>query len=207
MAFQIRINPAALHAAANREKVIAETVHEAAAKLSMLSAKLGDAWDGGASEAAIDSLHQIRSGANNVGEGADSGAERISSIANAFAALDGGTGVGSIKPLPTGLIPMPPINPFTLVVSDSLRIVPDQVREIGAECRIVSDTLMQSAMELTELVSNLASDWEGASYNRFADDTAQLVAAFREAAQGLEEYANEIITAATRYEELDASLA
>lgn len=211
MAFQIRITPAALHAAAQRQRTVVETVAETSGILSSLAIELGEAWEGSASILAMNALDELRNAAGNIGDSTGSSAERLTSVAQAFEAMDDGNPVAVavlwdrdrfIKVLGC---PMPRPE-FPLMVVDNLRIVPDQVRSVATKCKQVSDTYAETAGELNNLVSDLSKDWEGKAYNRFAEETAELASAFKRLANALDEFADRIRIMANRYEELDNSL-
>lgn len=211
MAFQIRITPAALHAAAQRQRTVAETVAETSGILTSLAAELGEAWEGSASIQALNALDELRSVAGNIGDGAGNSAERLMGVAQAFEALDEG-GPVSVAVLWDRdrfikLVGCPMPKPqFPLMVIDNLRIVPEQVRAVAAKCKQVSDTYAETAAELNNMISELGKDWEGKAYNRFAEETGELASAFKRLSNAVDEFADRIRMMATRYEELDNSL-
>lgn len=211
MAFQIRIAPAALHAAAQRQRTIVETVAETAGTLATLATELGEAWEGSASIQALNALDELRTAVGNVSDGAGSSAERLIGVAQVFEALDDG-GPASVAVLWDRdrflkIVGCPTPRPqFPLMVVDNLRIIPEQVRAVAVKCNQVSDTYAETATELNNIVSELGKDWEGKAYNRYAEETGELSSAFKRLSNALDEFADRIKIMATRYEELDNSL-
>lgn len=217
MANVIRISPNALRASADRHMTVTATVDEATARISNLVNELNAAWDGGASNEALETLRSIREDIADIGQGTSGSANRLKSIAEAFEALDesgnggiGGAIIGVVEPIlaKVSKLIVPVVRPaFNWFVPAALRIVPDEVRQVAAQCRQVADELRATAQQLNEMVQSLASEWEGKSYNRFAADTRDMVVAFRNASERLDDLADTIAKAADRYEALDNSLA
>lgn len=215
MANMIRISPNALRAAAERHLTVTAAVDEATARLANLVTELNAAWDGGASNDALDNMREIREDIADIAKGTSGHADRLKRIAEAFEALDESSGNPTIMPLNlvgriASLIPIGPdgiLRPFNWFLHNSLRIVPDEVRNVANQCRHVSDELMETAMKLTADVDALSSDWEGRSYERFAADSRDMITAFKNCASRLVKLAETLNNAADRYEALDNSLA
>lgn len=209
MAFQIRISPAAVRAAAQRNHAIAEIIENTASELSALAAELGDSWDGGASIQTIDSLQEIRAAVGRVADGVHDSAEMLNGVAEAFESLDGGSAafsaVGIIKPRYMVGCPAPrPV--FALGVNESLRIMPEQVRIVAHKLRERAEMFAKTGNDYRATISALANDWEGNAYVRFADAATELAGAFPQIVELLDELSSQIITIANRYEELDEAL-
>ena len=211
MAFQIRISPEVLRAAAERERAVADAVSNARERLGNMYSDLNAAWDGGASDMALNALKTLREGANQIGEGVNEGAEKLNSIAAAFEALDNeGTiptiavRMGSLA----GLIKTLPVIPAAWIIGlkGELRIIPDEVREIAQRSRVLADEMEQTAQELRSILKNLENSWEGRSYSKFAEDTYEQINAFLRFAEQLNEVGDQLHRTAARYEELDNTL-
>ena len=209
MAFQIRIAPAALHAAANRCHSIAEKAAEGASELASLGAELADGWDGSASGQALDALQEIRKAVDGLAEATHGGAKKLEGVAQAFEALDGGgSPVFAVDVSRLHIMvgcPMPTPQ-FVLNVVDNLRIIPDQVRAVADRLVQVSERFVQTGAMLNQTVDSLGGDWEGRAYTRFTEDMVELVDSYRQVSMKIDDYANRIRMIADRYEELDETL-
>lgn len=208
MAFQIRISPDALRAAAERQKSVLSTIDETKSKMTAMISMLNQAWDGGASSQAIGTLEELRNLAGNLGEGANGGANKLESIAQAFEALDDGEDSPFVAvrfdDRITQLVGCPAPRPnFPLVFSGSLRIVPDQVRNVATQCKQLTEVYVGIVDELRNSLNTLEGEWEGKSFLKFANECEELIKAFKRMANVLEEFADRIRTVATRYEEID----
>lgn len=208
MALQIRIVPVALHEAAQRQKSIIQTMSEASDQLGALAAELGDAWEGSASVQALNSLDDLRKAAGDIYEAGSDSHEKLSQIAKAFESVDDGDTIG-IRVLPYDnrmkVLTLLPSN-FPFMISDNLRIVPDQVRSVAEECKKLAETYRQLSADTLAMLSDLEKNWEGNSYNRFADQTNDISEAFQKLGDSLQEFAERITLIANRYEELDNML-
>lgn len=215
MAYQIRISPNALRASAERALTVTAAVDDATAVISQLVTELNAAWDGGASQQALEDLRRIRENIADIGQGTNGTAQKLKEVAEVFEKLDDAIAGPVAVPMHPQIINMVGaimkkpiwIDQLNWFVANTLRIVPDEVRQVSVKCRQVSDELQGTAMQLSEMVDNLAGEWEGKSYNRFASDTKEMVAGFKRSAESLEAFANTIAKAADRYEALDNSLA
>ena len=209
MAFQIRISPDGVRTVAQRQYAIAEEASNAASQLSGLAAELGDAWDGSASDQVITSLHEIRKTAENLSDGVRGSAEKLTGVAQAFETFDGGGSpfsISAIKILPMVGCPAP-IPQLTFSVAGSLRIVPEQVRGVATEITHVAEIYAEAGQDISRSIGQLSNEWEGNAYNSYATEAEELVNSFKQIVNILDEYAGRISDIATRYEELDASLA
>lgn len=209
MAFQIRISPEVLRAAADRHRAVADAVSNAREKLGNMYSDLNAAWDGGASNMALNTLQQFRDAAAQLGEGTNEGAEKLSSIAAAFEALDN---EGAIAPIAivrkmgnlAALIGIPP--KWLIGLKGELRIIPDEVRVIGERSRALADEMEQTAHELRATLKTLENSWEGRAYSKFAEETYETINGFLKFADHLNEFGSELHRTAARYEELDNTL-
>lgn len=212
MAYQIRISPNALRAAAERHLTVTAAVDEATARLSNLVTALNAAWDGGASNEALSTMREIREAIANISEGTAGHADKLKRIAEAFEALDesgtpSGIAIMTDFTLPPLVGPGGMLRKFNWFLQNTLRIVPDEVRQVADQCRHISNELQETAHKLKADVDGLAADWEGRSYDRFAAQSHEMIAAFRHGAERLDQFADTIARAADRYEALDNSLA
>lgn len=210
MAFQIRISPEVLRAAAERERAVAEAVISAKEKLGSMYSDLNAAWDGGASNMALNSLQTLRDGASQIADGVGDGAEKLNGIAAAFEALDNeGTlpGIAVMRPLDGALRILPGI-PIKWIIGlkGELRIIPDEVRVVANRSRALADEMEQTAQELRAILKTLEDSWEGRAYSKFAEDTYEQINAFLRMAEQLNEFGDELHKTAVRYEELDNTL-
>ncbi|MGM9603388.1 MAG: WXG100 family type VII secretion target [Faecousia sp.] len=204
----IRISPDALRAAAERQRNILSAVDETKTKMTSMTSELDQAWNGGASVQAIHTLQDLRKAADSIFDGLQDGASMLDGIAQAFEALDDGENSPLIAirlddrfnqrlgcPAPGPI--------FSLAFSGQLRIEPDQVRDVAAQCNQIAEEYVGKANELQNSLSTLESDWQGKSFTRFANMSTKLIGAFKEISEALNEFANKIRNAANRYEEID----
>lgn len=208
MAFQIRISPVAVRIVAQRHRAIAESIENTASEFSALVSELEDSWDGGASFQAIESLQNIRAAAGRVANGVSDSADMLTGVARAFESVDDGEismAYGVIKPIHMVGCPAPgPM--FSLGINESLRIVPEQVRNVAHKLRERAEIFTGIGNDYRATISDLSNNWEGNAYIRFADAAMELTEAFPQIAELLDELAERIITIANRYEELDEAL-
>lgn len=209
MSFQIRITPAALYAAAERQKAIVNKISENTDLLSKLSSELESCWEGSTSIQALDSLGQIRREAKSLEEFAARSAERLTYVARAFESIDedGGSVWTAVQAKFDHLRPLIGIlrPQFHLVVSDQLRIIPEQVRTVAYQIAEVGVAFADASAEMTEMANGLAQDWEGKSYDRFVNEAEDVINAIKNMAEAIEELSERIGKVADRYEELDSA--
>lgn len=209
MAFQIRISPDGVRAVSQHQYTIAEEASNAASKLSGLTAELGDAWDGGASGQVIASLHEICKIAENIIDGVRCSAEKLTGVAQAFETFDGGGSpflISAINKLPMVGCPAP-MPQLTFGIAGGLRIVPEQVRGVAVGIKHVAEIYAEAGHNISSSIDQLSNEWEGNAYSSYAMEAEELVNSFEQMVNTLDEYAGRIGEMATRYEELDASLA
>lgn len=206
----IRIDPAALHAAADRHRKVYNTVEEVAARMDSMASQLNSVWDGGASEQAISELKEIRASVKRIAAGNEESAGFLDGVAQAFEALDAGNGgISAIRMVVKGIADLAcprPIIALILGLRGVLRIEPDGVREVAAQGRSVADILMSTCDELRSSTDALMANWEGNSARKFQAETEDMIQAFLRVAEAMNEYSDSLISAANRYEELDNSL-
>lgn len=213
MALQIRINPAALRAAAERQRVVYETAQTAKATLGSMYNKLDDAWDGGASATALNDVEELRGYASQMGDGVNESADKLVTIAEAFENLEFDLNpnkwvISPIRPIWNAVFGanLPPLGAM-LALRGSLRIIPDAVREVASMADSLAKEYEEAAAEMKKMISTLENSWEGRAFTRFQNDTQEMVIAYRSFAEKLMDFADELRMAANRYEELDNSLA
>lgn len=209
MSFQIRIVPEELRAAAERERNIQKAVEEIKAKMTNQVRSLDQAWDGGASRAAISNLESIKNRMDDLLQGLYSGARMLDGVANAFEALDDNPEAPespfvalphfSIRDFVIGC----PKPDFSIVLNGRLRIIPERVREIGRECKQIAEMSLKEASALQASLNTLAENWEGNSFRKYADESEDLMAAFKNMANSMDEFGDKITLIANRYEDLD----
>ena len=100
MSFQIRINPQALRAAAQRRAQVQEATRECTAQLENMRNRLNAAWDGGASNQALESMDDIIESVKSLAEGTDVTANVLQAIASMFEELDETLSAGSAVAVP-----------------------------------------------------------------------------------------------------------
>ena len=209
MAFQIRITPGAVRAAAQEYHRLSEVTEETTVRLSALSAELADGWEGGSSRQVLDAFQELRTISKHISHALEGSTFKLQHTADAFEALD-----GNASPMmaarswdAVSLMRRPlPLRDLMLGVSDMLRIVPDQVRSVAAKMEDISGLFRQSCEEIRRRTVELSNDWEGNAFNRFALEMDEISDAFLQLSDGSEELARVINEVAARYEALDDSL-
>lgn len=205
----ILIDPVALHAAAQQHRKVADTVEHVVDMMGDMCGQLNASWDGGASEQAYAELKRMAHQIADIGRAPHVASGFLTSVADAFEALDAGGGIsGAIGVMPMGLASaVAPIAQIVLGLRGNvLRIDPDGVRVVAARGMEASEILSQAAAELQSSSKQLLSRWEGNSARKFAESSEDMVRGLFRAADCVEEFSNDLIKAASRYEELDNSL-
>lgn len=208
MSFQIRINPQALRAAAQRRAQVQEATRECTAQLENMRNRLNAAWDGGASNQALESMDDIIESVKSLAEGTDVTANVLQAIASMFEELDETLSAGSAVAVPVYAkrIACPILPGFILRLSGNLRIIPDEVRESADMGREVSKRFTEAADEIWSQVQSLEDVWEGKSFNKFYDESKELVNGFKELSDAVDSLCTKLYVAAERYEEIDNAL-
>ena len=206
MAIQIRVSPDGLRAAAERQRTIANMVQEINGRMGNLSSALNAAWDGSASQQALGAMVELRDATQAIAECIESGATKLNDLAQAFEFLDEGKS-GAIPivakldlkqfPMLTGTLR--DILNFTGVV----RIVPDEVRAVAGNLEDVCAEIVDALGRLRQNADALAGEWEGRAYQKYQVETEELAAGMKQVVKSVEEFADRIRFAATRYEEID----
>ena len=209
----IRIDLEAVMATAQRNAMVSNVVEDTVGKMDALIARLNEVWDGGASEQALDAFRELRQKATKLGEANNENNDLIMKFADAFRALDEAVPIGIkipisgvISDLPNLIIGRGWLPKLILPLIQSVRIIPEEVREVAAQVQDIGRIYGDTAMELRDRKNDLMNSWEGKSAQRYARDTEELVRGFINMAESLEEYAHKLFVAADRYEELDESL-
>lgn len=207
MAIQIRISPDAMRASATRQKSIAQKVYEINDRMGNLSSQLNAAWDGGASVQALGNLAELRDSAKDAAQFLDAGAEKLMNIAQAFEALDDG-GTPTIMPFDINNFPLLKAIPgiaieWILNFSGTVRIVPEEVREVGKELDVTANMVKDVAAQLTKHVKTLESEWDGRACDRYCAEMREDITSLKILASKLDDFAARVIKAANRYEEID----
>lgn len=207
MAIQIRISPDAMRASAARQKSIAQKVFEINDRMGALSSKLNAAWDGGASVQALGNLAELRDSTKDAANFIDTGSDKLNAIAQAFETLDEG-GAPVIVALDIANFPMLRgviniITEWMLNFSGTVRIVPDEVREVGKELDVLSNLVKEVAAELNKHLKTLDSEWDGRASEKFKADMQENIASLKVLSAKLDDFGARVIKAANRYEEID----
>lgn len=207
MALQIRINPDRVREIANNQKVINNKADEVSAKLKECTARLDNAWDGVASEEAIQVIEKMISASRNLAEDIAESAQRLTSVANAFERVDEGA------PSAVALIPFKfkpgyiTINPNLIVwrpvAGQMVRIIPDEVRSIARRLQKISSQYNELIDEFFGTVSAVSDVWEGRAHQKYLDETAEFKAGAAEFADTLMGFSERLIATAARFEEID----
>jgi len=174
--------------------------------MTKLVASLEEAWEGGSSLVAIDSLNDLRKHIDELGEGTNDGANKLEGFAALFEALDDGelTPFAFARRLDVTRFMahiIRPLIPFKF--TENLRIIPEQVYTVATECNEISEVMSAKVAELRESLNTLESEWDGKSFVKFSEETTELAEAFTKMAEALEDFSDRIRTVASRYEEID----
>lgn len=210
MAIQIRISPDALRSAAEQYKGIDARIDETQSRLKVLSMQLHEAWEGAAGDKAVDTLDDLSAVTRRCESSVQEAVGYLESVARVFETIDSGE---SISPFAAKMVNMADIHKIIgmpmpqLVLSfiGSIRIIPDEVRNIANQCRQIADTYFEMRDESQKILNVLLQEWEGNSCNRFVEGNELLGKALITVAEELTEFADKISKIAERYEEIDNS--
>lgn len=210
MAFQIRVSLGALREASNQMRAVANDSEEFQGVASDLGAKLGNAWDGVASDQSIEALESFRAAFQNGSQGLRDGADMLEAIANQFEAIDNGETI----PIAYRLDILDYILPFgrgglvfdLKLTTENIRIVPDEVREVAHRCDVLCKEVESISNRVETISRNLESSWEGKAHNRFLEKVTRVERFYIDLSQEIMELSSKIRFAADRYEEIDNML-
>lgn len=209
MAFQIRISPDALRKASGEIKILADASEGLDEQLKVLCSQLEEAWSSNACEQIIEVLNDliklIRSGEEKL----DESAEMLNSVAQGFESIDNGE-ISSIAfrlhPIQQDMVSQILSLPEIKLSDGYIRVIPEQVREVGEQCKTLSGEMENNAERMEQIANNLQNDWEGKAYNRFFGEFIGIKQLYLDVAKILTETSSKIVFAATRYEEIDNML-
>lgn len=212
MAILIRVNPEDLRTAAQKQTAMGEKLMATVRKMSDLYTQLNKAWDGGASSAALSNLRSLQNRTRMLSEKSDEAAQYLNYYASAFEALDAGEPISAKLSVLTrggiaGAALQSQFAPLIHVLTQELRIVPDEVRLVGSQ---LSRLAMESRVhgdQTAQILDQLAGSWSGRAYSVFSEQMQTLIGSFQSVYEDLEELSKQLKEAAERYEELDNLLA
>lgn len=204
---QIRVSPDVLRNVAKHQESILNNITEKVSKINDIENQLRDAWEGASGENARDVLEEIRTGIKKTLNSAGDNVTKLIEVADAFESIDNGEKVFAIRQLPNGYIPFVPerLTPFMFSTGGMVRIDTDRVRDIAEQCKSISASISDDSSAFSDSIKNLANDWEGKAYLKYEDETREIINAFREIEEVMNEFIARIVNAANRYEEIDNS--
>lgn len=206
MAIQIRINPDRVRDIANNQKAINSKADEISARLKECTVRLDNAWDGVASEEALQVIERMINASRSLAEDIAESSQRLISVANAFEKVDEGIS-SPIPVIPFRFKPgFIPINPGLIVwrpvAGQTVRIVPDEVRSIAKRFQKLSNQYNELIDEFFSSVSAVSEVWEGRSHQKYLDETSEFKAGAAEFADALMGFSERLIATAVRFEEI-----
>ena len=92
-------------------------------------------------------------------------------------------------------------------MANQIRMTPDMMRSRATEYRKEADTVNGVIGKMDTLLSNLMSEWEGASSEAYSNRYQELKPAFMKAEELIREIASALDSTAKIVEETDASIA
>lgn len=209
MALQIRIQPERVRVVSNLQKSLADRADAASNELKEIMVFLDNAWDGVASEVALESIESLLLMSRNLSSAIDNSADRLSAVARIFEMADSNesfSGIG-IKP---GVIVGPGGRPtFPSIILPklvSVRIVPEEVREAGQRCVNMAAVYDDIISDFRASVDSLGEAWEGRAYSKYLEYFNELRGELPTITEALNDLSVSLIRAANRFEELDNSL-
>lgn len=205
MSLQIRISSDALRSAAERQRVIQAGLDETTDTLGTQISQLRQAWEGNAGLQAAEILEELKKHAVKLLDATAYGASKLTGFCEMFEAIDKGEQISAFVSKFDVLhivgCPRPTLFPFYL--PGNVRIVPEELRVVATQCSTIAATYTEKADELRDLLNKLQNEWEGNAFNKYSEETLDLIAEFTKMADAIMEFADRIRTAALRYEEID----
>jgi len=206
---QIRISSEALRSGAERHRTILTAIDDAASDLNAQVSLLRQAWEGNAGAQAVQTLEEIKNYADKLTEATGEGVNKLVGFCEAFEAIDQGEQSAIFfRTLPTkpfiNLVGCPcPTIQFPFFQPGSVRIVPEELRAVAAKCSAIADTYTVRADDLRNSLQILQNEWEGNSFNRFSEETMELVSVYTKIYEEIMGFSDRLRKAAMRYEEID----
>lgn len=212
MAYQIRVVPSELRAAANQQREVLSELRESVATLDSLRAQLDEAWDGQSGAAAVRLMLDLRRFLKEIAEGAvEDSAKSLDHVANCFESIDENGVMPPVMPRPDldEILKTPDYNGFAsaiLGVIQNLRIIPEQVYQVSKQCDAQANKVQEQATQYMGISRGLAESWEGKAYDRYIDMAEQVYVGLNHIAQAITEYSQKIHNVAKYIEQVDNSL-
>lgn len=209
MSLQIRIQPDRVREIANLHKSLADRADAASNDLKEIMVLLDQAWDGVASESALNSIEGLLSMSRNLSGEINKSADRLSAVARIFESADSNEPIAIshqiFRPIIVGPGGRPTFPSIILPKLVSVRIVPEEVRDVGNRCKNMAVVYSDIIDDFYASVQSLEEAWEGKSYNKYLNDVNEFRSGMNEILEALPELAESLIRAANRFEEIDNS--
>ena len=206
MAYQIRVSPDALRAAAVHQREISARVSDIRADVGALTKWLDGAWDGNASNQAIEGLFRLQRTLAEVAEVIDQRSELLRQMAQSFENAENcviyRAVVSSIRPATFRL----GLSFNASFSGTAVRISPDEVRTVAKRIHNEAQELRDVSRMLVSHMRALEGDWDGRACRKFCQDIDVLAEGVEFLSNEVEEFAHKIHFAAARFEEMDNSL-
>lgn len=211
---QIRISPDKLRSAANEQITIMNEIEKSAAAMDQIEERLRASWEGVAGRQIRSIVETTKVAVQKLAEEVQESAQDLNETARAFESIDNlnGSNYRTLHIIPgifNNIIPSP-IRPmildFVIFQSGEIRIVPDEVREIAAECKREANEIEEKKARFRVIVNKMRDDWEGNSCNKYMEGVEDIIRAFDEVIDSISEMADKMNMAANRYEEIDNTL-
>lgn len=209
MAFQIRIAPDALRAAAQAQNEVFEMVSVSVDSLHNARNILNDSWEGAAASDSISDLSSIIDGVAETRDSIQQLSTSISEFVGAFEALDQLIGfAGKMSKLFSMALRARPFDLISVLLGKkgAVRIIPENVRQAAAICQQEAERLAEANNQYMQILSGLANDWEGNAYTRYVEQGQEVGQSLLSLSDTLREFGDRLQRTANVFEELDASL-
>ena len=202
---QIRISPDKMRDIAGEQQTLMNDVEKSSTVLDEVENRLREAWVGVAGEQMLSIVQTCQRGTQELSEELGESAQELTQIAQAFEAVDtlSTAPLGFLNRKP-GFIPIKPmILDFIFAQAGEIRILPEEVRQVAVLCRRESDKLSETKQMFRVTINKLRDIWEGNACNKYMDTIEDVLKAFDEVTESLEEMAEKMVMASNRYEEVD----
>ncbi len=199
---QIRVSTKVLSNCSERLAKLAGEVDAYSAKIKALSTKLQNAWDGKSAAEARNNLSSLQINLNSFSSELTQSAKELAKTARAFEQAEGITKSSYL--LACGFrqwnfVPfvLPPLNGV-------VRVIPEELRNVAQSCRTVSEEIRGLADTYKGIVSDLQTSWEGNAAKLFFGQSQEVLPNFAYFSDSIVSFAEGIVQAAAKYEEIDS---